>query len=201
MKKICLIAMVFLICAHNAAAQSIQEKRRIEEEKRQGLAPAQEYSHIDMQSAEQPATPVEPEYFKSLLSRKVVFFADACKVMTLLLGRQDEYPDTVSQITFLEENNILPQDLSSRPDPKEPLRKGQIAYMLCRALDIKGGLWIHIFGLSQRYAVKELAFEGIAESGNSRDIISGKELILMLGSSADYLSDKHRSRNLRSATK
>jgi len=74
---------------------------------------------------------------------------------------------------------------------QEPLRKGQVAYMLCKALDMKGGLWLRLLGLSQRYALRELVYERVMVPGNVQDFMSGKELISTLNQAADYLARSH----------
>ena len=61
--------------------------------------------------------------------------------------------------------------------------------MLCRALNLRGGLWIRLFGLSQRYALKELTYEGIMLPGATNEIVSGRELIFMLTQSAQYITE------------
>ncbi len=69
-----------------------------------------------------------------------------------------------------------------------PLRRGPTAYMFCKALKVKGGAILSLFGVSERYAVQELAFQGIMSAGNVNDIIAGDELALATMQAADYLA-------------
>ena len=82
-------------------------------------------------------------------------------------------------------------------DPNEPLRKGLAAYMFCKALGIKGGLAARVFGMNERYAMKELIFEEMMYPGDARDIVRGKELIVMVTRSAEYLAQGKEGRAKR----
>ena len=76
----------------------------------------------------------------------------------------------------------------------EPLRKGLFAYMLYSALDVKGGITLSLFGVSERYALKELVYQGILSSGNVKDILSGDELVTTTMRAADFIAKKNRAK-------
>ena len=106
------------------------------------------------------------------------------------MGVENKYIDLNSQIAFLKENRFLPKKIAQDFKPTEPLRKGLAAYIFYKALGLKGGIIIRVFGSTQRYALKELAYQGIMPSGNVNDIVSGDELISTLTRAANYLSEK-----------
>ena len=56
--------------------------------------------------------------------------------------------------------------------------------MIQRALKIQGGLALHLFGSTERYAMKELGFRGILSPGLTRDLISGSELVQIASQAA-----------------
>jgi len=62
--------------------------------------------------------------------------------------------------------------------------------MFAQAMGIKGGIVLRTFGLSQRYAFKELVYQGIMFPGNVHDVMSGRELIWTLTQAADYMAEK-----------
>ena len=68
----------------------------------------------------------------------------------------------------------------------KPLRRGVTAFVLLRVLDIKGGVFLRIFNESERYALKELLYEGIRSSGNVDEIISGDELASTITRAVNY---------------
>lgn len=169
-------------------AQGIGDERRVEEEKRESLRPTEVELLEEKHKTIQPADFKDIGYFKDLLSRRVASGYDALRTLVILLGAEDQYKEPESQISFLKERNIIPKKIAKDFDPEQPLRKGLVAYMYCQALDIKGGLWIRLFGLNQRYALKELVYEKIMLPGTVQDIVSGKELILILTKSAEYMA-------------
>jgi hypothetical protein len=62
--------------------------------------------------------------------------------------------------------------------------------MFAKAMDIKGGMTLRIFGLTQRYALKELVYQDIMLPGIVHDFVSGQELIWTLTQAADYMAEK-----------
>jgi hypothetical protein len=179
--------IVFLLWADVGFSQvSNREKdRRIEQEKIDFLRPSEvapkETTEIVAASAE---AATKTAYFRELIEKKVTFNSDLAKIIVIFMGTEEECLDFDSQAVFLKENGLLPQGM----DFKEytPLEKGLAAYIFCKALGIKGGIMPRILGLSQRYAVKELAYEGIMAYGNIHELVSGKELIIALTQAAKY---------------
>ncbi len=57
------------------------------------------------------------------------------------------------------------------------LTKGHLAYLLCGALKIKGGLTMRIVGITRRYALREAIYVGLIERGSTEEFVSGRELI------------------------
>lgn len=71
-------------------------------------------------------------------------------------------------------------------NPNSVATKGTVAYMLARAVGIKGGLMYNITGACPRYALRELAYQGIIVGTSEYDQISGTEYIGILGRADDY---------------
>lgn len=117
-------------------------------------------------------------YFREIADRKVTTINDGCKVITMFLRLDKEYPDFNSQFQMLKYKGIVPYNLEAQPDV--PLRKGVLAYMVAKALGIKGGVIMRLFGVSQRYALKECVFLDLMMEENAREIVEGKELIGVL---------------------
>jgi hypothetical protein len=177
-------------CQAGQDTAGAQTRRRIEEEKRESLEPTQTYAPEEPRAVEPPSQPDRLRYFEVLIEREVALGADACRVLSLLLDIEDSHPDLESQISFLKQKGIIPARLAQDFDPERPLAKGLCAYMFCKTLKIKGGVILRIFGLNQRYALRELIYQEIMYPGYAREIISGKELILIVTQAADYLSER-----------
>jgi hypothetical protein len=67
-----------------------------------------------------------------------------------------------------------------------PVDKGTVAYMLVKALGIKGGLTMSVFGPSRRYAFRELVFLRIMKGGTPGELMTGRELIDVLSAAEIY---------------
>lgn len=197
MKIIIIIVICLSLLPSLSIAETLEEERRVEEEKREKLRP----SEVQIAEEEVQPPPISPEdfiYFIELMQKRITFRYDACKAMVILMGVEDEYIDLDSQIAFLRENHFLPKKIESDFDPILPLRKGLAAYMFCKTLDIKGGLCLWFLGINERYALQELAYEGIMASGNVNDIVSGEELISALTQASDYLAKKQQAKTSKS---
>jgi hypothetical protein len=190
MKRIALFLLLFLSLCRISQAQSIEVRRRIEEEKRQDLAPSEFYRAKIEETSLPDAGSGQEAYFTELLAKETADLSDACRTIVLLMGMNDQFSDRQARFNFLKEEGIIPKNIDADSDHSMSLRKGVIAYMLAKTIDIKGGITLRIFGVNQRYAFKELVYEQIMYPGNVSDIISGQELILTLTQAADYLASR-----------
>ena len=194
MKKTTLLLLLILVLSSPLYAQIIEKERRVEEDKRLSLEPAKPHVSEKRIYREEPASApggdrdIDRQYFNSLLARKVARDGDLLKTLSILMGVDEKYPDFTSMLEFIDSEEFLPPGYADRLILNEPLRKGVLAYAYCRALDIKGGVWLNIFGTNQRYAVKELSFMGIMDYGLTGDIVSGEELISILIRAAEYMA-------------
>ncbi|MBN3037876.1 MAG: hypothetical protein JW869_00500 [Candidatus Omnitrophica bacterium] len=203
MKKIFfLILFLILNSAFLAAEQPRQEqKRRVEQEKRDSLrhSEVQPETFLEpLQPEEKPIETTRPayfSYFSELVQRRISYGWDICRAVVILMGREQEYKDLDSQLTYLQDQQLLPKKYLANFDPKLPLRRGLAAYIFCKLLDIKGGVILRTFGVSERYALKELEFEGIMGQGHVNDIISGEELVVILTQAANYLAEQRKQTN------
>ncbi|UCC94869.1 MAG: hypothetical protein JSW40_08665 [Candidatus Omnitrophota bacterium] len=174
-------------------AQSLEDRRRVEEEKRDSLRPSE--ARIAEEQESSKSSPIQEDYFQKLLSKDTASFSDTCIVLAILMRIEDKYSDFDSQVVFFKERGIVSNRIASGRGPDDPLKKGVAAYMFCKSLGIKGGLWMRLFGVSQRYALRELIFENIILEGNVDDTVSGKELIFIASQAANYLIEKHQREN------
>lgn len=175
-------------------SQTIEQDRRIEEEKRESLKPtlaAPQVPKAVKPIGEPPVPqPLKELYVIQLLPKRFVYRYDAAKSIVILMGVDDEYISLDSQVTYLKEKGFLPKRLEETFDPIPPLRKGVAAYIFYKALGIKGGIALHLFGPSERYALKELVYQGMMSPGHVNDIMSGEELVMLMNQAARYRADR-----------
>jgi len=194
MRQLLILIFILVSLCQIALAQSPEDKRRVEEEKRRDLKLSEFYLPEVQVTITQVDESDQDSYFKGLLSKEVAVLSDAYKTLAILLGAGDQFSDLDSQFNFLVENGIVSKNIGTKTNYDEPLRKGATAYMFAQAIDIRGrgGIILRFFGLSQRYAFKELVYQKIMFPGNVHDVMSGQELILTLTRAADYLAEKQK---------
>ena len=73
--------------------------------------------------------------------------------------------------------------------PGDPLRKGQLAYIIIKACGIKGGLTMRLTGVSERYALRECIFLNLLVRGSTGNYVSGLELLGSVGRAEKYLEE------------
>lgn len=188
MKKSLFLLLILLFLPSFLLAKTAEDDRRIEEEKRKSLAPTEIEILRKKPAILEPREPVGLDYFRELLSKDIALNSDLSKAIAVLLGIEDAQPNFDSQLSFFKQDGILSQKMAAEFYPQAPLRKGVAAYIFCKALKIKGGIWLRLLGMNQRYALKELVFEEIMAAGNVNDIVSGKELVISLTKAIEYMT-------------
>jgi hypothetical protein len=181
MKKITFIFVCLLLMCGTVFAATAEENRGTEEEKRKSLAPTEVQQLPAAPARESGLSKEKQAFLEEVYNKKVSSLGDACRALGIMLGKEEQ---------FVQEN-FFPPSMKAPFHLQEPLRKGVVAYMLCKALHIKGGLWLRLLGVNQRYALRELVYEGVMFSGNVQDFMSGRELISTLTQAADYLARSH----------
>ena len=190
MRRVLAVILVVCFLPYLGFAQTRDDKRRVEEEKRKALQPSE--AHVQKPFAQKAAVKELPTlaYLQSLLTQEVTTRYDLFRVVIILFGVEDQYRQTTDQIALLKEKNFLPTHPARDYLLNAPLTKGFAAEVFCRALNIRGGLWMRLLGINERRALKELVFENIASGGNVLDKVSGRELVEMFIQAANYLAQR-----------
>ena len=190
MKKWISLFFFFFVLPAVLTAKTAEDNRRIEEEKRGNLRSTEVEVYQKQLSDLKPTGSTGIDYFKTLLSKKIILCAEGFNAVAHLMGIEDYAKDFASQTAFFKEKEVITERIARELNPNLPLRKGLTAYILCRALGIKGGVWLRLFGMSERYALRELVFEEIMSPGNINDVMSGKEFVITLTKAAEYTVKK-----------
>ncbi len=124
------------------------------------------------------------EYVRRLFEQDRATYEDACRmVLSLASGRPEGGEFEALRRGLLERDLIDPGWTTA---PSEPVTKGTVAYMLCRALGIRGGLTMRLFGITRRYAFRECVYLGIFAGGTPDEYVSGRELIDVITNAEFY---------------
>lgn len=178
-----------LLSSPVSAAPGPQDRRRIEEQKRENLKSTK--IHYQKKAVQPPIkkAPLQPDdviYITEMSFRKITYGYDLCKIIVILKGVENQYIGLDAQVTYLKEQNFLPENTRNVFDPMSPLRRGLTAYVLHKVLDVKGGVFLRLFNKSERYALKEMTYAGVMSSGNIHEIISGDELASTITRAVNY---------------
>lgn len=124
------------------------------------------------------------EYVRRLFEQDRATFEDACRMALSLASGRHEGGDFESLRRGLLERGLM--DPAWTLGPSDSVTKGTVAYLLCRTLDLRGGLTIRIFGLTRRYAFRECVYLGIFSGGTPDEYVSGRELIDVIANAEFY---------------
>lgn len=194
MGRILQVVLIAGCCACSRVwAETREQDRRVEEEKREALAPTVSPTPtspvIPPKTSEADVKPPAPLpiaalYFAMAAQKRIVYNYDAAKAMVILMQVDEEYIALDAQVGYLREQGLIPRRAAF--DPALPLRRGLLAYMVRQALGVPGGVALHLFGPSQRYALKELSVQGLISPGLTRDLISGEEFVQVMNQAVQY---------------
>lgn len=123
-------------------------------------------------------------FWHTLPQRKAVSNDEAFHAVLLFVDGQDAAGGYDQRVKLLKEKRLLEPGFAARA--AEPLRRGTLAVALTRALSIKGGLSMHLFGAKPRYAVRELQYAGVYPPSSPQQTFSGPEFLGIIGRAEDF---------------
>ena len=128
----------------------------------------------------------DTSYFRELVNKGNATYYDAYRMMAILESGQDtpdvKFDDLKKGLTKL---GIIPEDWDTKKET-EFVNRGELSYMLFKALEMKGGLTVRIFGVSCRYAFRECVDKKLIVEGYASQLLSGEELISILAEAEKY---------------
>jgi len=127
----------------------------------------------------------DTSFFRSLLKKDRATFADACRIMAMLHSKSRDAAGFKQDLRVLRKAGVAPVKIMK---PKgEPVTVGEVSFMLCKTLGIKGGLTMRVFGTSKRYAYRECVHLGLVPNVSQRRYVSGEELVGIAGLAEEYM--------------
>ena len=106
---------------------------------------------------------------------------EACCLVIQLADGEDRHETYAARRAYLESQKIIPAGWDMPAEAA--VTKGALAYMLCRALDIKGGVLMHLLP-SRRYAYREAVHAGLMARGSEYEPLTGPEAVGIMGRAA-----------------
>ena len=123
-------------------------------------------------------------YLRRIFEKDRASYGDACRAVLSLLKDEHTDADFAAVSGDLSGRGIVASDWNLQETSL--LTKGTLAYMLCQALEIKGGLTMRLFGINRRYALRECQHKGLMVGGVMDEYITGRELLDVLTNATVY---------------
>jgi hypothetical protein len=124
------------------------------------------------------------EFWHALPDRKAVSNDEAFHAFLLFADGDDQSANYDGRVEALKHRRMLSGDFSGAAG--EPVRRGTVAVAMAQVLSIRGGLTMHVFGPSPRYAVRELQYAGLFPPSSPQQTFSGAEFLGIIGRAEDY---------------
>ncbi len=119
----------------------------------------------------------DAQFFAELGYKDAATAADTARALVILVSEGAETGgDFVGDKKYLRDRGITCGWLETAAGD-DPTEKGHLASCLCRALGIRGGLWMRLFGPVPRYALRECVYLNLMTNGAEYKHVTGGELV------------------------
>jgi hypothetical protein len=126
------------------------------------------------------------EFWHTLNDRPLASNDDAFHALLLYFDGKDDATDYAGRVRTLKSRGWLGGGFNEPAD--RAVERGVVAQALVKALNLKGGVTMRLFGSSPRYALRELQFKGLLPDSSVNQVFSGSELVGVIGKVQDYRS-------------
>ena len=131
------------------------------------------------------ASAADTSFFRALLEKDRASVEDAARVVAVLHSRSRDHATFAQDLAYLRKAGIVPAKW--RWSEHKPVTCAELAYMLCKALGVKGGLTMRMFGVSKRYAYRQCVFSELLPVEHQGKYLTGQELVAVAGVAEEYL--------------
>jgi hypothetical protein len=124
------------------------------------------------------ASTSDAQFFAELGYKDVASAHDAARALVILTSEGKECGGDFEKCkAYLKGRGVLPDGWLDKVTADEPVDKSYLAALICRSLNIKGGLWMRLFGPLPRFALRECAYHELMVQGADYAHVSGGELV------------------------
>lgn len=123
-------------------------------------------------------------FWHELAERQVTSNDDAFHGLLLYTDNHDNAKSYAERVAALKSRGLVPESFSE--PASAAVTRGTLAVAIVKLVGINGGWVMHVFGPTPRYAVKELAYDGIFPPSSPQQTFSGAEFVGIIGKIDDY---------------
>ncbi len=128
-------------------------------------------------------------YVRRIFEKDRASYGDACRAVLSVLKNEHSDADFAAISGDLTGRGVARADWGLQE--ASLLTKGTLAYMVCQALEIKGGVTMRLFGINRRYALRECVHRRLILSGTVDEYVTGRELIDVITNAAIHKEQGH----------
>jgi len=131
------------------------------------------------------------EFWHTLYERPLTSNDEAFHGLLLSWEGNDPAADYAGRVRALKDRGWLAESFDEPAD--QAVSRGTVAVLLVQALELHGGLSMHLFGPVPRYAVRELHHEGIYPRSSPQQTFSGAQFVSLIGRLEDFVRSREVS--------
>lgn len=138
-------------------------------------------------------------FWHDLASRSLVANDEAFHALLLFVDGHDDSETYEERVATLKGRKMLPGGFNAQAD--HAITRGNMAVAIVGALNIKGGVMLRLTGANPRYALRELAYEGLFPQSSSHQTFTGQQFLGIIGKAEDYQREhpaKNNAQNIAS---
>lgn len=124
------------------------------------------------------------DFWHTLANDRICSNDEAFHGLLLYIEKADLAHNYAERVKLMKYLGMLPDGFDGKA--KEAVTRGTVAVALVKVLEIKGGIILHVVPRSERYATRELVYEGVYPSSTQNQIFSGSEFVGIIGRIEDY---------------
>ena len=128
-------------------------------------------------------------YLRRIFEKDRATYGDACRAVLSVIKDEHSDADFAAVSGDLGGRSVVSADWGLTE--ASLLTKGTLAYMLCQALEIKGGVTMRLFGINRRYALRECLHRRLMIGGTTDEYVTGRELIDAITNATVFKAQGH----------
>ena len=133
---------------------------------------------------------VDTFWHDHLVQQAMVTVGEAYRAVLILADGEDQYTDFAAREQALRERGMIRDAWGLQREAC--IDRGSVAYMVCRTLEIRGGVNMFLFGRhglgDRRYANRELVYREMVPEGAAYRYVTGGELMDLLIEADRYMA-------------
>lgn len=132
------------------------------------------------------------EFWHTLPGRSAVSNSEGLRGVLLFAEGTDSTKTYEERLALLRERGWV---VESFDEPGTvAMQRGTLAKALCHAMDIRGGVMMHMTDRSPRYAIRELQYLSVIPPSTENQVISGLDFVGVISKAQDFMMEREARR-------